>query len=104
MKIKESLKNFFKPTAAKIMILFALEFILTFSLLLLGDRMSSWQVYLISPNIMYLENTINPLFITPEQLSFHGAVANIIALFYLYFLSCSIIRIISRVRKIGRNK
>ncbi len=53
--------------------------------------MPSWQVYLMSPNTYYLESTINPLFIVPENVSIHIAISNIISLAYLYFLSCLII-------------
>lgn len=100
MNLKESFKNFFKPSWGKIILVFVLEFLLTFTLLFLADKLQSWQIYLISPNVFYLESTVNPLFITQEQLSFHGAVSNIIALIYLYFLSCLIIRIY----EIGRGK
>jgi len=93
MKIKENLKNFFKPDWKKIFLLFVLEFLISFTLLFIGDRLPSWQIYLMSPNILYLESTINPMFVTPEKISLHGAVANLIALIYFYFLSCLIIGI-----------
>jgi len=93
MKLKEVLKNFFNPKWEKVLLVFILEFCLTMTLLLFGDRFSRWQVYLLSPNVFYLETMINPLTITQFELSFHGAVANVIALTYLYFLSCLIIKI-----------
>ncbi len=100
MNLKKFLKNFFKPSWEKIVLVFIFEFVLTFTLLLLGDKLPEWEIYLISPNILYLKSTINPLFVKREQLSFHGAIANLIALFYLYFLSCLIIK----MHRIGRRK
>ena len=100
MKFKEILKNFFKPKWGKIIFVLFLEFTLTFTLLSLEDKLPQWIIYLISPNIMYLEAFVNPLTITQYQLAFHGAVSNVIALVYLYFLSCVIIR----VTEIGRRK
>jgi hypothetical protein len=100
MNLKESLKNFFRPDWKKIVLVFVLEFCLTFTLLLLGDGLPDWQTYLISPNVLYLESTVNPMSITQQEFSFHMAVSNLIALIYLYFLSCLIIRI----HKIGRVK
>ena len=100
MKIKEFLKNFFKPTWKKIIFVLFLEFLLTFTLLSLEDKLPQWLIYLISPNVIYLETFIDTLTITRYQLAFHGAVANVIALIYLYFLSCVIIRI----TEIGRRK
>ena len=99
MKFKRALINFFKPDWKKILLLFVLEFLVSFTLLFVGDMLPSWQVYLISPNVFYLESTINPLFITPENISFHGAVANLIALVYFYFLSCLIIGIRGALKK-----
>jgi len=100
MKIKEFLKNFFRPAWKKIFFVLFLEFIFTFTLLSLDENLPEWIVYLISPNVIYLETFIDPLTITQYQLAFHGAVANVIALIYLYFLSCVIIRI----TEIGRRK
>jgi hypothetical protein len=57
----------------------------------MGDRLPSWEIYLMSPNIYYLESTINPMFVTQKQMSISGAISNIISLAYLYFLSCLII-------------
>jgi len=91
MKFKRALINFFKPDWKKILLLFVLEFLVSFTLLFVGDMLPSWQVYLISPNVFYLESTINPMFITIENISLHGAVSNVIALIYFYFLSCLII-------------
>ena len=99
MRLKETLKKFFKPDWRKVLLVFALEFLITFTLLFAGDRLPPWQIYLISPNVFYLESTINPLFITPENISFHGAVANLIALVYFYFLSCLIIGIRGALKK-----
>jgi hypothetical protein len=99
MNLKESLKNFFRPSWGKIILVFVLEFVITFSLLFFGDNLPDWQIYLISPNVLYLESTINPMFVlSSEVFSLHGAIANIIALVYFYFLACLIIRI----HKIGR--
>jgi len=100
MKFKENLKNFFKPTWKKIILVFILEFTLTFTLLSLEDKLPQWIIYLLSPNIAYLVTFVNTLTITQYQLAFHGAVMNVIALVYLYFLSCVIIRI----TEIGRRK
>jgi len=91
MNLKRALINFFKPDWKKILLLFVLEFLISFTLLFAGDRLPPWQVYLISPNVYYLESTINPLFITPENISLHGAISNLVALTYFYFLSCLII-------------
>jgi hypothetical protein len=89
--IFKKILNFFRPGWKKLILLFALEFLISFTLLAVGDRLPSWQVYLMSPNIYYLESTINPMFVTQEQMSISGAISNIISLTYLYFLSCLII-------------
>jgi hypothetical protein len=91
MSLKQSLIKFFKPEWKKILLLFFLEFLVSFAMLFVGDRIPSWESYLISPNVFYLESAINPMFITPESLSFHVAFSNLISLAYLYFLSCFII-------------
>ncbi len=91
MNLKRVLINFFKPDWKKILLLFVLEFLISFTLLFTGEMLPSWQVYLISPNVYYLESTINPMFITVENISLHGAISNLIALIYFYFLSCLII-------------
>ena len=98
MNFKEGLKNFFRPEWKKIILVFILEFTLTF--VSLAFQLSDWQVFLISPNALYLESVINPLTVTQFQFAFHMAVSNLIALVYLYFLSCALIRI----SKIGRFK
>lgn len=100
MNFKESLKNFFSPNRKKVILVFILEFVLTLSLLSFQDRLADWQIYLISPSTLYLESTVNPLTVTQYQLAFHGAVSNVIALIYLYFLSC----VIFRITQIGRRK
>jgi len=89
--ILKKVLNFFRPSWRKLILLFALEFLISFTLLAVGDRLPSWQVYLMSPNIYYLESTINPMFVTQEQMSISGAISNILSLAYLYFLSCLII-------------
>jgi hypothetical protein len=89
--ILKKILNFFRPNWKKVLLLFAFEFLFSFTLLLVGDRIPSWQVYIMSPNIYYLESTINPMFVSQEQMSIHGAISNIISLAYLYFLSCLII-------------
>ena len=101
--------NFFKPNWKKLILLFAFEFLISFTLLYVGDIIPSWQVYLMSPNIYYLESTINPMFVNEEQLSLGGAVSNLISLAYLYFLSCLIIEgrevlVKFFVRLVKRNK
>jgi hypothetical protein len=83
--------NFFRPNWKKLFLLFVFEFLISFTLLSVGERLLSWQVYLLSPNIYYLESTINPMFVTQQDLSINGAVSNIISLAYFYFLSCLII-------------
>lgn len=99
MNLKEALKNFLKPDWKKVLLLFILEFLITFTLLFAGDRLLPWQIYLMSPNILYLESTINPMFVVEEQVSFHGAVSNLIALTYFYFLSCIIIGIRGKLNR-----
>jgi len=89
--ILKRILNFFRPNWKKLILLFAFEFLISFTLLAVGDRLPSWQVYIMSPNIYYLESTINPMFVTQEQMSISGAISNIISLAYLYFLSCLII-------------
>lgn len=89
--ILKRILNFFKPNWKKLLLLFAFEFLISFTLLYVGDRIPSWQVYIMSPNIYYLESTINPMFVNQEQMSITGAISNIISLAYLYFLSCLII-------------
>jgi hypothetical protein len=91
------LKDFFKPDLNKLVMVFFLEFLLTFAMLLVGEDMGGW-VYLLSPNALYLESTINLYSSTIAQIAFHGAVANVIALLYLYFLSCLIDTVCKRVR------
>ncbi|NIO44668.1 MAG: hypothetical protein GTN36_03900 [Candidatus Aenigmarchaeota archaeon] len=73
---------------------------MSFTLIFTGDRIPYWQVYLISPNVFYLESTINPLFITPESVSFHVAVSNLIILIYFYFLSCLILGVRSALKNL----
>lgn len=93
MKMRASLKNFFEPSWKKIILMFVLEFCITLVLLLFGTE-TPWWAYLLSPNIIYLEATINFLSATLMDLAFHGAVSNIIDLAYIYFLSCVIIRVL----------
>jgi hypothetical protein len=89
--ILKNILKFFSPNWKKLILLFAFEFLISFTLLSVGDRLPSWQVYIMSPNIYYLESTINPMFVSQEQLSLGGSISNIISLAYLYFLSCLII-------------
>ncbi|OGI12135.1 hypothetical protein A3K64_02260 [Candidatus Micrarchaeota archaeon RBG_16_36_9] len=91
--ILKRISNFFRPNWKKLFLLFMFEFLISFTLMLVGDRIPSWQVYLMSPNTYYLESTVNPLFIVPESVSVHIAISNIMSLAYLYFLSCLIIGI-----------
>lgn len=92
-------KGFLKPDWRKISMLFILEFFLTFIALLFGFKLPIWAVYLIAPNVLYLETTVTSLFTSPVELSLHGTVSNVIVLFYRYILSCLIIWIYDKVRK-----
>jgi len=105
MKLKESLKFFFKPQWEKIILFFALDFLIAFIILAFGEEMSNLQLYIFSPSVLYLESVINPLNATKMQISINGAISSSISLFYLYFLSCLLINISEIIiRKIGRRK
>ena len=105
MKLKENLKSFFKPQWEKILLVFILEFSLTFILLTFEVELPNWLVYLLSPNSLYLESVVNPFTITRIQLAFHGALSNLIVLVYYYFLSCLIIMLRENiVIETGRKK
>ncbi len=106
MNIKNSLKNFFRPRWGKLILLFFLEFFLTVVILLFEESLAPWQLYLLEPNILYLQSTINLMLSTNGEIAFHGAVANVIALFYFYFLSCLIVGMYDRIysRKVEKNE
>ena len=91
MKLKESLKSFLKPQWEKIILVFILEFSLTFILLTFEAEIPDWLIYILSPNSLYLESVVNPFTVTRIQLAFHGALSNLMVLVYYYFLSCLII-------------
>lgn len=89
--ILRKILNFFRPNWKKLILLFILEFLISFTLLAVGERLFPWQVYLMSPDTYYLDLTINPLSISQQDVSLQTSIANIMFLAYLYFLSCLII-------------
>jgi hypothetical protein len=91
------LKDFFLPDYKKVILLFILEFCTTLILLLFGQSNGLW-VYLLSPSALYLESVVDLILSSSWQLAFHGAVSNVIAIIYLYFLSCLIITLYRKVR------
>ena len=98
MTKKEALKKFFEPNWDKIVTLISLEFLLTFTTLFFAESTPFW-IYFLSPNALYLESMADLIFSSTMQLALHGAIANVIAISYIYFLSCLIDAIYRRVRK-----
>jgi hypothetical protein len=92
-----TLKNFFNPNWEKLILLLVIDFFFTFILLLASDSMGPWA-YLLSPNSLYLESTLDIATSTLPSIAFHGSVSNLIDLVYLYFLACLIVEIYKRVR------
>ena len=93
MKLKENLKNLLKPNTERVLALFILEFGFTFIFLALSDKMPPWTILFIAPNLVYLQTTINPLAISQAELSIHGAISDLLSVFYIYLLACIIVRI-----------
>jgi hypothetical protein len=97
MSLKKSLHSFFLPDYGKIMLMLVLEFLLTFVFLASGEE-TFWWSYVLSPSTLYLESTLNLMTSSPAEISFHGAVSNVISLLYLYLLSSIIISLYKKVR------
>jgi len=97
MNLKNSLKSLLAPDYGKIILMFVLDFVLTFVFLASGEQIFWWS-YLLSPSTLYLEMTLNFATASPAEISFHGAASNVISLLYLYLLSSIIISIYKKVR------
>ena len=91
------LKNFLNPSAGKLVLLFIIDFLFTVILLLTSDSIGIWT-YMLSPNSLYLESTVNLYTSSLTDIALNGAISNFIDIFYIYFLSCLIVAIYRKVR------